>query len=210
MFRFKNAQQAFEHFYGYINNFGEIKEKTKYIQNVGFYINNPTDRYINTNFRRWNVNYAQREWEWYLSGNKSVEDIKKHAKIWDSMHSGDNIVNSNYGYQWQRNDQIGYVISELIKNKNSRRAYITILDSKEHEKHEYDTPCTLSIGFNITNNELNMNVMMRSNDLWYGFCNDQYCFSMLQETIAVRLGIEVGWYYHFVNDLHIYNEKLNK
>ena len=55
-----------------------------------------------------------------------------------------------------------------------------------------------------------MAVLMRSNDLWYGFCNDQYCFSKLQESVALKLGIEVGEYYHFAHNLHIYNNFLNK
>ena len=74
--------------------------------------------------------------------------------------------------------------------------------------HSFDTPCTLNIVFNITNNKLNMSVQMRSNDLWYGFCNDQYCFSKLQELVATTLHKEVGWYHHFVNNLHLYEKHL--
>ena len=33
---------------------------------------------------------------------------------------------------------------------------------------------------------------MRSNDIWYGFCNDQYQFSSLQQMIADRLSMDVG------------------
>jgi thymidylate synthase len=47
---------------------------------------------------------------------------------------------------------------------------------------------------------------MRSNDLWFGFCNDQYCFSKLQELIALKLNLEIGWYYHFANNLHLYDK----
>jgi len=53
-----------------------------------------------------------------------------------------------------------------------------------------------------------MSVVMRSNDLWYGFCNDQYCFSKLQELVSERTGYDVGTYYHFAHNLHIYNDKL--
>ena len=49
---------------------------------------------------------------------------------------------------------------------------------------------------------------MRSNDLWYGFCNDQYQFSKLQELICERVGVSMGTYYHFAHNLHIYNDKL--
>ena len=53
-----------------------------------------------------------------------------------------------------------------------------------------------------------MSVVMRSNDLWYGFCNDQYQFSMLQKMIAERLNIKIGTYYHFAHNLHLYNDKI--
>ena len=53
-----------------------------------------------------------------------------------------------------------------------------------------------------------MSVVMRSNDLWYGFCNDQYCFSRLQSLVAREVGVEMGEYYHFAHNLHIYNNKL--
>ena len=51
-----------------------------------------------------------------------------------------------------------------------------------------------------------MTVTMRSNDLIYGFCNDQYCFSKLQELVANELNMEVGDYYHFAHNLHIYEK----
>lgn len=202
--RFKNAESAFEFYYDEILNKGDILLNTKFLQNVGFYIDNPLDNLINTTFRNWKKDYAELEWNWYLSGNRSVSEIKKYAKIWDLMHNGDDIVNSNYGYQWNRNNQIQYVIDELTRNPQSRRAVISIYDGKEHDMYSKDTPCTLNIVFNITNNKLNMTVIMRSNDLWFGFCNDQYCFSNLLKLISNKLSIETGWYYHFCNNIHLY------
>ena len=210
MIQFNNAQEAFENLYIKINQKGLKQENTLALYNVGFYINNPLDNLINSNFRNWKNSYAEIEWLWYLSKNRSVSELKKHAKIWDTMHNGDDIVNSNYGYQWNRNNQVDFVINELIKNKNSRRAVLTIYDGKEHNLHSYDTPCTLNIVFNILDNKLNMSVLMRSNDLWFGFCNDQYCFSKLQEIIAKKLNLKIGWYYHFSNNLHLYERHFNK
>ena len=53
-----------------------------------------------------------------------------------------------------------------------------------------------------------MCVVMRSNDLWYGFCNDQYCFSKLQELVSKRTEYEMGTYYHFAHNLHLYYAQL--
>lgn len=208
--RFKTATQAFEFFYDEIIKNGSDSDNTKFLQNIGFYIDEPTNNLILTGFRKWKQSYAEFEWKWYLSGDRNVSEIKKIAKIWDTMHNGDNIVNSNYGYHWMRNWQIEFIINELSKKPSSRRAVLTIYDGKEHEIHSKDTPCTLNVVFNIIYGKLNMSVLMRSNDLWYGFCNDQYCFSMLQKLVSDRLGTEIGWYYHFSTNLHLYNNFLNK
>lgn len=209
--RFANAQEAFEYFYGRILSQGFYSEgqHTKALFNVGFYINDPKDRNIKTNWRKWNKKYAQREWQWYLSQNRSVEEIKKFATTWDKMHGGDNLVNSNYGWQWGRNNQLDKCIEQLKKDKSTRQAWISIFDGKEKDMYQFDTPCTLAVGFYVLpfdDTKLNMTVTMRSNDLVYGFCNDQYCFSKLQELVAIELDMEVGEYYHFAHNLHIYEK----
>jgi len=208
--RFNNATEAFEKLYNIINNSGKITKDTKAIFNVGFYIENPLDRIITTKFRNFNSDYAEFEWQWYLSGNADATEIAKKAKIWYRCMDQNGYVNSNYGYQWNKGKQLDYVINELSKNKDSRRASISIYDAKDRYNFDNDTPCTYAINFRILDNKLNMSVMMRSNDLWYGFGNDQYCFSKLQELVANKLGIEVGSYFHFVNDMHLYNNFLNK
>jgi thymidylate synthase len=177
---------------------------------VGFEIAHPMDNHINTGFRAWKLDYAQVEWAWYLSQDRSVAEIKKKAKIWDSMHSGDNIVNSNYGYQWNRDDQLNKTIRKLKEDKFSRQCVLTIYDAKEIVDYEFDTPCTLSISFQIVNDRLNMTVMMRSNDLWFGFCNDQFCFSNLQDLVAKEVGISIGSYFHFAVNLHLYDQHIEK
>ncbi len=210
MNNFKTANEVFIYYYDFISRLGFEFDNTKALFNQQFSILEPENNHIICDYRKWNLSYAEYEYQWYLSKNKSVEDIKKIAKIWDKMHNGDNIVNSNYGYQWSRNNQLDYVINELRTNPLSRRACISIYDGKEHSEYKFDTPCTLSIEFYIFDNKLQMKVNMRSNDLWFGFCNDQYCFSKLMIYIANKLNLEVGIYTHNVTNLHIYNDKLNK
>ena len=100
----------------------------------------------------------------------------------------------------------------LKANPKTRQATVSIYDGKEisNGTYQYDTPCTYAIQFTILNDKLNMCVTMRSNDLWYGFCNDQYCFSQLQIMVAEKLAIPVGTYYHFAHNLHLYNNIIEK
>lgn len=210
--RFKNAQQAFEKLFSEIMLNGKHRSGTKYLRNIGFVIENPNENHIKTKWRRWSSKYAHTEWLWYLQATRSIEGIKDHAKLWSLIQDQNGEVNSNYGWQWNRNEQIDYVISELKRDKDTRRAALTIYDAKEHGVFKKDTPCTLAIHFDIERQSLNMNVTMRSNDLVFGFCNDQYCFSMLQMTIAEKLGLKVGEYFHFAHNIHIYERhfKINE
>ena len=209
---YNNATEAFESLFECIMNDGyDTKINTKRITNVMITMLNPTDRQITTPWRKWSNRYAEREWEWYLSGNRSVEQLKRYAPTWDKMHGGDNIVNSNYGWQWNRNNQLQKCIDQLKIDPYTRQSWISIFDGKEKDDYKYDTPCTLSVGFEINpaNSDLDMIVMMRSNDLVYGFCNDQYCFSKLQEKVAKELKRPVGTYTHIVHDMHIYKKHFN-
>jgi thymidylate synthase len=111
------------------------------------------------------------------------------------MADKDGNVNSNYGWQWHRNHQLDLVISMLKDNPETRQAAISIYDGKEINDYTNDTPCTYAVQFTVLNGKLNMSVVMRSNDLWYGFCNDQYQFSCLQMYVAYELNLPVGTYY---------------
>tara|TARA_Y100001972_G_scaffold7455_1_gene7978 strand:- start:2850 stop:3491 length:642 start_codon:yes stop_codon:yes gene_type:complete len=210
--KFYNANHAYNYLWDYIIKNGVDFDNTKAIFNCGFTIEKPLDNVITNEDRNWKLDYAEAEWQWYLSGDNSIRKLGaiygKIPPIWVRMANNKGEVNSNYGWQWQRENQLEYVIKKLIKHKETRHAAISIYDCKEHDKYKKDTPCTYAVQFTIVDDKLNMSVYMRSNDIWYGFCNDQYCFSMLQKLVAERLKIPVGWYYHHAHNMHIYNDKL--
>ena len=213
---FKNADEAYKYFFREIIKNGIAFDDTKALFNVGFTIENPTDNHIVNKGsivpRNWKQDYAQAEWKWYLTGDRNISKLGeiygKVPEIWKHMADKKGYVNSNYGYQWERNSQLNKVLTMLKGNPDTRQACISIYDGKEIEDYKYDTPCTYAIQFTIVNNRLDMCVTMRSNDLWYGFCNDQYQFSKLQEMVSKRLEIETGVYYHFAHNMHLYNNKI--
>jgi len=209
---FRNANEAYEYVHDQILQHGVTFGDTKALFNVGFYITDPKDRRIINKERRWKEGYAEAEWQWYLSGDPNIEvlgDIYgKVPEIWKRMANEAGNVNSNYGYQWERTSQLDIIIDMLKTKPDTRQAAISIYDAKEISDYTNDTPCTYAVQFTIVNNRLDMCVTMRSNDLWYGFCNDQYQFSKLQEMVSDRLEIETGVYYHFAHNMHLYNDKI--
>ena len=211
--KFKNANEAFEWLYKRVSN-GETFGDTKACFNMGFTIEDPIERSITSPFRGWSEEYAEAEWQWYLSGDPSTKKLGelygKIPAIWDRMSDSDGNVRSNYGWQWNRNHQLDKVIALLRTNADTRQAVISIYDGKEIETYRKDTPCTYAVQFTIIKGKLFMSVYMRSNDVWFGYCNDQYCFSKLQELVAEQVGIPIGEYYHHAHNMHIYNNFLNR
>ena len=193
---------------------GNTLHTTKALFNVGFTLERPQQKNINVlnPDRKFNLEYAEAEWQWYLSGDPSIDKLGEIngsiPPIWETMADSDRKVRSNYGWQWERNHQLDKVVAMLKTNPETRQAVISIYDGKEISTYSKDTPCTYAVQFTVLDNKLHMAVLMRSNDLWFGFCNDQYCFASLQELVAERLSMELGAYYHFAHNLHLYNNKL--
>ena len=212
--RFETANEAFHSLYWRIVRDGVDFAGTKALFNAGFYIENPTLNSIKDSRveRGWSQEYAEAEWQWYLSADPNVKKLGelygKVPAIWKRMADHNGNVNSNYGWQWCRENQLDKVISMLKANPETRQATISIYDGKEINLYDNDTPCTYAVQFTILHDKLDMSVLMRSNDLWYGFCNDQYQFSNLQMLVAHELNIPVGIYYHYAHNLHLYNDKL--
>ena len=127
-----NAQEAFEELFDeIINNGQDCSNGTKQIFNTLIEIEKPELNLMNTSYRKWSKTYADYEWDWYLSGNPNAEEISERASIWKSMMDENNEVNSNYGYQWNRNAQLYKVIELLKKDNTTRKASISLYDGKE-------------------------------------------------------------------------------
>lgn len=212
---FDTAEEAFEFYYDNIRENGLMHSGATAVFNQCFTILDPTNKNITTPWRKWFKSYADDEWAWYNTGNPNVSAFemirgdKAVPAIWYDHADNEGRVRSNYGWQWQRNGQIDYIVEELLRNQESRRALVTLYDGKEHDTYGNDTPCTLNYHFQIVEGRLNMTVMMRSNDLVWGFCNDQYVASLLLEDVAQVLEVEIGELTWFASNLHIYPDHMN-
>ena len=202
---YKNATDAFELLFSDINTNGESFAGTKAKFNVSFTLMDPSDKVITTVERKFNTDYANFEFDWYCAGNRDAKEIGERAKIWKQMMvEGTTEVNSNYGYFWNKNDQLQRVITELKNNPQSRRAIVVHYDINELDRYKYDTPCNDVLNFYIKDDKLHLTVFARSIDLVFGFCNDQFTFAKLMEMVAFQLDLPLGTMHWMVTNLHIY------
>ena len=202
---YKNATDAFELLFSDINANGESFAGTKAKFNVSFTLMDPSDKVITTPERKFNLDYAEYEWLWYLKGDRDAKQISEKAKIWKQMMvPGTTNVVSNYGYFWNYNDQLKRVINELKTNPETRKAIIVHYLLHELEMYKYDTPCNDVLNFYIKDDKLHLSVFARSIDLVFGFCNDQFTFAKLMEMVAFQLDLPLGTMHWMITNLHIY------
>lgn len=208
---YQNPTEAFELLYNDIMSQGEDFAGTKAKFNQSFTIEDPLDKVITTPKRKFNQDYADFEWDWYVKGDRDASEISERAKIWKQMMiPGTTKVNSNYGYFWNYNNQLNKVIDELKRNKDTRRAIIVHYILHEIDQYKYDTPCNDVLNFYIKDGKLELTVFARSIDLWFGFVNDQYTFAKLMELVSEKTGYPVGQMHWFITNCHLYERHWNK
>lgn len=111
-------------------------------------------------------------------------------------------------------DQLKFVEKLFNQDPKTRQAIITIGDPAKDNfdllgnlKVTKDFPCTRSLQF-ILNHEgkLDLIVHMRSNDfIWGASAVNIFNFTFILEYMAAILGLEIGNYYHIVNNFHFYD-----
>lgn len=190
----------------------EIAPATIVIEDARKMLAAPTVRKINPCF-------GLAETLWFLRGSDDLEEIAHYNSVWRYFEDEDNKgkLNGAYGKRlrnWKGIDQLYEVYEKLRKDPHSRQAIAIIFDPERDNKihsnggYSKDIPCTNLFNFHIRDNKLNMNVVMRSNDLHKGFIYDAHNFMIIQNILAGWLGVEVGKYEHVALSLHIYEQDI--
>lgn len=188
-------------------------QKVKEILGASFTILNPRDRIPYVVGRKFSVTYMVAELLWYLSGNNQTAWISKYSAFWKDISDDGMTANSAYGARLfqehpkiaqGRLDQWQYVIDELRRDPDSRRAVMHLRVPDDSIDAKLDVPCTLALQFFIRGGKLHQVVNMRSSDVIFGIAYDIPAFTFFQELLANELGVDVGTYTHTSNSLHIY------
>lgn len=209
--RYVDANAAFLNLFSYVRSQGVQVKNTKAVFNTMFTLIFPSSNTIEVPWRKWKPDYAELEWQWYLTGNRNPEMVEQRAKIWGQIKDDQGYVNSNYGNWWLRNNQLDRMLSMLKEDPFTRKAILVHYNPDEVQDYSKDTPCNVVLNFyreNPNTKDLCMTVFARSIDLVFGFCNDQYCFSKLHELVADKLGLSIGTCTYMITNLHIYDRHI--
>ena len=110
--------------------------------------------------------------------------------------------NWEYTYHQRMGNQVSWVISELKRNPDSRRAVISI--RSEQDMVLGSPACLQNIHYLIRDGKLHCKVLFRSNDATKATYMNAFALIMLQQRVAGALGVSVGSYTHRANSFHCY------
>lgn len=175
-------------------------------------IKNPWSTYVHRNYP---VDYAKKEFLWYLRANRTDTSILKHAKMWEKLVQPDGKIFSNYGYYWFNKSYLNglsgcdWVIQSITSDKNTRQAYIPMNNAEHLFIGNKDVVCSKGPMFRVIDDKLDINVSFRSSDAVYGIGTDLVMYWWLWELIAVKLNIPTGNFIFSADSIHIYMDKLD-
>lgn len=189
---------------------------TMAIDNV-LYVTTPPQHFDENPVRMINPDYVFREFLWFLTGDGTDLRMTKYAPIWKTCVDVTGRINSNYG-QYLFEQDGGFTgaffrgLDVLANDYSSRRCWLPIFQERHQTDEEHtDYPCTTGMGFTMRHNHLNMNVHMRSQDLWWGAANDQPVCYLLQLLAQAYLRwvhdvpVHIGSITHYIDNLHFYD-----
>lgn len=178
--------------------------KTYEIMDAHLVIKDPRDRLIFDPARKMNIAFAAAELFQILAGEDDARFLGHFAKnILDFSENGK--IGGAYGPRLF--SQIPVVIDKLSKDMDTRQAVATIYRSADLDAKSHMVPCTVSLQFLIRYGQLHLITNMRSNDVVWGLTYDVFVFTMLQEMVALSLGVPLGEYHHNDGSLHFYADR---
>lgn len=185
------------------------------------YYEHPQERVLFSPLRNANPFFHLFEAIWMLAGRKDCDFICQFVKGMRQYSDDGNTLHGAYGYRWRHAfgfDQLIAIAEELKRSPSSRRCVLqmweTALPFSDLGKSfsgGKDVPCNTHAYIDVRGGKLNMTVCCRSNDLWLGcYGANAVHFSVLQEWFAAAVGLPVGVYRQFSNNLHLYTQAVSE
>jgi dihydrofolate reductase/thymidylate synthase len=167
---------------------------------------------------------------WFLRGSTNAKELQdKGIHIWDGNSSREYLdsiglaeykegeLGPVYGWQWRcfgksyktdktdGVDQIRYILEELMKPDNSRRAVLSAWNPQQLHQMALP-PCHIMYTFYKDSNGLSCMMNMRSSDLFLGLPFNIASTAVLTHIFAALLHIKPNTISLVLSDAHIYEE----
>ncbi len=155
---------------------------------------------------------------WFLKGETNIRYLKDHGvSIWDEWADETGELGPVYGSQWrhwrtpngQEIDQIANCVESIRKNPYSRRHLVTAWNPAEIDQMALP-PCHAFFQFNVSGEELSLQLYQRSADLFLGVPFNIASYSLLLLMMAQVTGLKAKEFIHTFGDVHLYLNHLEQ
>lgn len=179
----------------------------------------PRERVLFSAARDANPFFHMAEAIWMLAGRYDARFLDKFVGSFAKLYAeADGASHDAYGYRWRHGfgfDQLDYIVDKLSKKQFDRQCVIQMWDAtgtfNDLRGDWKSRPCNTHCYLRINNHKLDLTVSCRSNDmLWGAHGANAVHFSVLQEYLAARIGVDMGVMYQLSNNAHIYTKLLTE
>lgn len=185
-------------------------------------VSRPWHRYPLNPGREGNPWVTLAEWPWLIAGRNDVAWLEHYLPRAKDFSDDGRTWRAGYGprlRKWGDHasapyavDQLHEAIERLKRSTGTRQAVMSLWDpASDNEPGSKDYPCTNWFQALIRGGMLHLHVVMRSNDLIWGFSGvNLYNWTMLQELMAACTDTDIGVYTHTAGSLHVYERHFKR
>ena len=152
-----------------------------------------TFQFENESIGRLDYNYADKYYQWMISGAVDNEALLK-----------------DYPNVAKFMEQLPLVKSELVRNPNTRRAVISIIYKEDllllDKDESLEFPCTDSATFFIRDGKLNVHLHMRSQNMGQVIKLDMYVWGRFTTELAKELNLQFGKFSCSIVSAHVFEK----
>lgn len=134
------------------------------------------------------IKYALAETIWYASKRLDTQLISKFGPIWKKMEDSKGLVNSNYGHQIFKNQDVSEKVADLATFKEESKSSRFFIASESNQNSRSDLVCNNALDLYIDKSgKIRVRVIARSIDLVYGYPYDMFAAQLFVRKIQKEL-----------------------
>lgn len=135
-------------------------------------------------------------------------------KWWKPWDIGDGTIGQRYGATVNKYDLMNRLLKGLIEDPFGRRHILNLWQEDDFAQTDGLLPCAFQTLFSVRKVDgimyLDMTLTQRSSDYLVAGHINKMQYVAFQMMIAKHCGYQVGWFAHFVQNLHIYDRHVEQ
>lgn len=129
---------------------------------------------------------------------------------WDSWDIGDDTIGVRYGETVAKYGLIDDLLKGLKEEPYTRRHIMNLYQYQDFNETKGLYPCAFMTMWSVRNGKLDMTLIQRSSDFPVAGHINETQYVALQMMIAKAVGLEVGKFTHYIENVHIYDRHLKQ